>query len=256
MEWQLATPPVPPRFDWGGYIEVCVAQGVTDYPVIPQVWEHEDRADERVIAAFIAIENRDERFWIVRGLLARAGSSVFPRQVTVEPYDPRGEGFEVTSHAMRRIRFGEIVERTIAHLDLLGWMADDERARRMFPDESSAEWASRTATDVRDASRGGRPRLPDAHFAQIARDYIDLHKAGVRQGILRQIAERESQRRGTPVSWRTARSWVERARDLGYLGRGDKKGRHESSGRMNAVPGPRLLNIDKKEDADGTTTDR
>lgn len=247
MKW---LPAPESQLDVGGLVsQLAGSEADFSWPIVPQAWPYQTEIDPAVFAAFAAIEHRGvDRYWLVRGLLANTqGEGVVARQVTVEPYDPESIGFGVTGAAMRDIRFREIIEKALASLDLLGRVAqNDALSRAMFHDEEKATAAQQAGDMARDREtrRGGRPSLPDEHYERIARTYLQLHKEGVRNGILNEIALRESERTGRPVKSRTVRDWVQRARDLRYLERGKQ-------GRLTAVPGERLRKQQRKEGNDG-----
>lgn len=80
--------------------------------------------------------------------------------------------------------------------------------------------------------RPGRGGYPTDVYEWVATQYLDLLRAGSRS-VLAELARRASERFGRPVSVSTARDWVHRARELGFLTKG-------SRGRAQAEPGPRL----------------
>lgn len=77
------------------------------------------------------------------------------------------------------------------------------------------------------APRGPRG-YSDAHYQRIALAYYELYRAGVRRGILQQIAEQEG------VSREAVRDWVHEARTRQFL-------QPATPGRPSAEPGPRLF---------------
>jgi hypothetical protein len=70
-------------------------------------------------------------------------------------------------------------------------------------------------------------RYPDSHYRDVAILYLNLLNAGHGRRILQQLAQQLNTRR------ETARDWVHRARELGYL-------TNSHQGRPGALPGPRL----------------
>ncbi len=80
--------------------------------------------------------------------------------------------------------------------------------------------------------RPGRGGYPTDVYEWVALEYLALLRAGSRS-VLAELARRASKRFGRPVSISTARDWVHRARELGFLTTG-------RWGRAQAEPGPRL----------------
>jgi hypothetical protein len=72
----------------------------------------------------------------------------------------------------------------------------------------------------------GRPGHPDSHYRDVALAYLELCDAGEKP-----LLPRLGERFGVPSQ--TARDWVHRARELGFILPGKQ-------GRKGASPGPRL----------------
>ena len=89
-------------------------------------------------------------------------------------------------------------------------------------------------------------RYPDGHYRIVARTYLDLLGEGRTPGILDLVAQRETKRLKRTITRETARDWVQRAADLGYL-----VGR--KPGAAGGEAGPRLIDEESatKEEDDG-----
>ena len=81
--------------------------------------------------------------------------------------------------------------------------------------------------------RRGRTGYSAKRYEQVARLYLELFAAGHKKGILNPLAHRLSELRGEVVPYETVRTWVRKARGLGYLTRG-------RPGSAGAEPGPNL----------------
>jgi hypothetical protein len=75
--------------------------------------------------------------------------------------------------------------------------------------------------------RGGRRGFPDDFYRWVAGVYLESQG----RGVILEIARLGSERLGRPVARETARDWVHRATDLGYLSPG-------LSGKAGRLPGP------------------
>jgi hypothetical protein len=94
--------------------------------------------------------------------------------------------------------------------------------------------------EITSLRRGGRRGFPDDFYRGIAGEYLELQSAGIGRGILLEIAQRGSDRLGRPVARETARDWVRRATELGYLSPG-------MSGKAGRLPGPNLFTVEQEE---------
>lgn len=197
--------------------------GELEFPHVLGVCRYDDLADKSIFAAFIVIDRKGEKNWIVRGIIARSRHrGIVARQWTVEPFSPDGSQDGVTSTDMREIAFGAIFDHVVNHLAFLGWVASLP-AGGTTPEWR--EWATDAAQLARDV---------ELRYERVARAYLALVAQGWRRGIIAEIARQETERAGHEVTVGTIRQWVRRARDLGFLARGPQ-------GRIYGVPGPRLM---------------
>jgi hypothetical protein len=133
----------------------------------------------------------------------------------------------LSGDVLRALNPGQIVPKVIERLTTLEqWQRFlAERYGRPAPKEQQA-LLRQALQRARQARRVGR-KYPDSHYRDIALIYLDLLDQGYRRGILIQLAEQLGIRR------ETARDWVHRARELGYL-------TTSQHGRAGAQPGPQL----------------
>lgn len=137
----------------------------------------------------------------------------------------------ITTTVLRQIPLGEIV--ALAQKSLAGsdWRETGVRVLMgpdLAPDElppaavSALETATRSAAN---SARTGRPPLPDALLAEVARAYLDQAPGG--RGLRRRLARRFDRPEAT------IRDWINQARKRGFL-------TPAQPGRRGAAPGPRL----------------
>lgn len=238
----LLVPPLWEHIDVKGAVEHVLP--TLDDAQLPWVnaAAHKDPVDPRVFASFIAFDRRGGGVWVMRGLLAvDSTAAVGVRQVTIEPYNPDGPLIDVQAADLRQ-RLGEIRDKAISQVHLLGQLTVEQWYGGAVWGPAAVEAAARISVS---SSRAGRPALPDEHYEHVAHLYLELYGQGVKRGIIAELAERMS----TPdhaVPRETARDWIKRSRDLGFLSPGKQ-------GRAGAVPGPRLLpdTTQPKEETDG-----
>jgi len=182
--------------------------------------------------------------WIVSGYLAwtNSGEHVAIRQLTLEPVDGSSSG--VTSTVLRAVarEAGAILAKARAQLvHEPEWLAALERFGLETPSSEEKARAHALAEAAATATlKRGRTGYPDDHYRRIALLYLELQAQGVHRGILRKIAELESERLGRPVPRETARDWVSGATKRRFL----TPGRPGAAGRRE---GPNLYKLDREE---------
>ena len=141
----------------------------------------------------------------------------------------------LTSQVLRAISPDTIVHRVVDRLKTLEewqqYLADKHGLKAPAEQRQLLKQALQRAS--RPPVRQGR-KYPDSHYRDIAILYLDLLNHGHAHRILHELAQQLGIRR------ETARDWVHRARELGYL-----TGSHH--GRAGALPGPRLPNNHTKD---------
>ena len=179
---------------------------------------------------------RSNWLWIVYGNLARARTGAlviesfgvgpaFEHQID----DPKAEkAVGVTSELLRAFSPARLIADTVAALGRQEWLLDLAHAKEPAPGRPLREMSERQRNAfVRIAkSRRTRTRLSEQDLVQLSTRYLTLCRRGVRNPV-KQI----SLEMGT--SQAAARDRVARARELGYLTKGEQ-------GRAGAGPGPKL----------------
>jgi hypothetical protein len=173
--------------------------------------------------------------WIVWGdLIASPGGHLALGPLSVGPYPGADTDLEpgtppyrgVTSAVLRAIPVEHLISEVVSHLhtnerwhqhlaDTHGWQPPHQQ--HLFRDE------------IKDTSstQSNRATYPENHYRDVALAYLDLLAQGQARKIIVELAHKLG------VSRNTARNWVYRARQLGYLAKG-------TQGRAGAAAGPRL----------------
>lgn len=208
----------------------------------PPPWVLADQADtpERgAIASFVALtlakrsKAGEPEAWLVRGVLRRGqhGPPILTR-VAVDHFSD--STIEITSTAMRGIRFDEIRKRACENLALKKAVFDAvKKADKLTEAEVAAlgwadheKWLAEAAVDAARAPRRGPKGMPDAYYRRIAERYLELVKDG-RRDVVKALADELA----APIP--TVRDRISTATKRGFLAGGKQ-------GRATLRPGPNL----------------
>lgn len=138
----------------------------------------------------------------------------------------------VSSQTVRRIPFDELLALARA---VLASVRKNPPPAVADPEHGRTRQKLMRLADQQPLRLRGRPSLGADHYERIAKAYLDLAHAGgpdgapMARGIIQLLAEQEDR------SAEIVRDWVHRARNLGYLTKGQP-------GRAGAEPGPLLAN--------------
>jgi hypothetical protein len=183
------------------------------------------------LISFAGLQFINRTPWLVRGVIARnpASGLLDVRRLSVEPW--RHES-EVTGRVLRAVRPAEVRAAALAQLRFEGtepfvyFGGARKRPVRVFPPSEQKARGDLIAAASHPRKRG-RPPRPEAHYRDVALEYLEIYEGGSRT-VLKELAER----RGIPRQ--TVRDWVARARQIGYLAPGKQ-------GRAGGTPGARLI---------------
>jgi hypothetical protein len=178
--------------------------------------------------------------FVIWGTLALTTGRLTLGELAIAPYTP-GES-ALTGETLRRISLSTIIARAHAEIASRADLATLSRRFQWTNAPSDQEHEVLTQLTKRAAAgqpNRGRPSLGDAHYARIARAYLQKQAAGHGRGILQALAQQE----GRPHQ--TVRDWVAGARKRGFLTPG-------TPGRAGALPGPRLTELNQKHDPNET----
>jgi hypothetical protein len=171
--------------------------------------------------------------FVIWGTLALEAGRLSLGEFAIAPFAPAQA--TLTSDALRRVRLSAILAR--AHAELASRAELAELAHRFRWADAPGGRERDTLTEIAARAAAGRPKrgrpgLGDAHYARIARAYLDKQAQGHGRGILNALAEQEGRPR------ETVRDWVAGARKRGFLTPG-------TQGRAGALPGSRLADFDQ-----------
>lgn len=122
----------------------------------------------------------------------------------------------VTANDVHTIRLGELLDAHVTHQRAFGRAVVqhvEKHPESAYHDPALPTRAQQAVVEATDANSFGRPRKGEAHYAAIARRYRQLVDDGVRNPSMRIADEYE-------VKETTARTWVRRAGERGFLPRG------------------------------------
>jgi hypothetical protein len=173
--------------------------------------------------------------WIAWGdLIATPGGHLALGPLSIAPYPGATTNLEpgsppyrgVTSEVLRAVPIERLIREIVAYLqtvadwqqhlaDTYGWAPPADQQQLL------ADAVKRTRSSTR------RRKYPDDHYRDVALLYLQLLGQGQTSTPIAHLAKKLG------VTTPTARNWVHRARQLGYLTQG-------SRGKPGAQPGPRL----------------
>ena len=179
---------------------------------------------------------RANQRWILWGdLIVAPGGHLALGPLSIGPYPGAEQQLEpgaapyrgISAEVLRAIPIEHLIHEVVARLqEQAGW---DERLHEYGwqTPADQRELLAETLKRLTSRTHSTPSRYPDDHYHDVAILYLELLRQGQGQKILVTLAALLG------ISRQTARNWVHRARQLGYLAQGTR-------GRAGATPGPKL----------------